>query len=238
MGIILNKFQLLLIEDDAPLAELTSEFFNEFEFNCVCVETGEDAIELLKKLKFDLIICDVNLPDIQGFDLLKKLDLPFNFPVLFLTALSDSQSQITGLESGGCDYVVKPVEPELLLARVRAHLRHSYPAGLDDVVKLGDMQMDYVHKQMEFKGNNIKLTNQEFELLWFFVKHGDGIVSREKIFLDLIGRPYDGVDRAADLRISRFRKKMENLRLNELSIDSIRNQGYMFKYWSQFNEAQ
>lgn len=234
----MTKFNILLIEDDVPLAELTSEFLNEFEFTTTWVETGADAKQAVKESQFDLIICDVNLPDALGFDLISEFNLPFNFPILFLTALSDNNSQIHGLNSGACDYIVKPVEPELLLARVRAHLRHSHPAAVGDVIQIHQLHLDNVHKHLEYKGQDVKLTNQEFDLLWFFVSRGDSIIARETIFSDLIGRPYDGADRAADLRISRFRKKMDSLGLHELSIESIRNQGYLFNYWAKTVEAK
>ncbi|MDC2888750.1 response regulator transcription factor [Psychrosphaera algicola] len=206
-----TKFNLLLIEDDQPLAELTKEYLDDFEFVTTWVETGEEARAALNANSFDLIICDVNLPDIQGFELIEQLALPVQLPVLFLTALSDNDSQITGLNSGACDYIVKPVEPVLLLARIRAHLRHSHPAAAGDIIHIGDLKLDNLHKQMDYNDVNIKLTNQEFELIWFFVAHGDNVISREVIFLDLIGRAYDGVDRSADLRVSRFRKKWNPL---------------------------
>lgn len=229
----MKTFNLLLIEDDQPLAELTQEYLNDFEFDVTWVETAEAAANAIEAQQFDLIICDVNLPDQQGFELITSLHLPINLPVIFLTALSDNDSQIKGLDSGACDYVVKPVEPILLLARIRAHIRHSNPAATNDTLEVADLHLDKIHKQAKFKDETLKLTNQEFDLLWYLVGKGDTVISRETMFREVIGREYDGIDRAADLRASRLRKKMEALGLPELTVDSIRNQGYVFNYWAQ-----
>jgi DNA-binding response OmpR family regulator len=228
----MKTFNILLIEDDKELAELTKEYLELFEFSVVSVESGTEAISASSSKSFDLIICDVNLPDIQGFELIGKLTLEPLTPVLFLTALSDTNSHITGLNSGACDYIIKPVEPEILLAKVRAHLRLINPTAAGEVIEIADLALDNIHKTFHFKQQQIKLTAQEFEMLWFFVSKGDTVITREQIFSEVIGREYDGADRAADLRVSRFRKKMESLNLQELEIESIRNQGYVFNYWA------
>ena len=236
--LIMKNYQILLIEDDLPLAELTKEFLVDYDFIVTIAETGEQAVKFINQHDYDLIICDVNLPDIQGFDLIESLNLPYLLPVIFLTALSDIDSQITGLEAGACDYIVKPVEPELLLARVKAHLRHSSPVASGDVVQVGELHLDNVNKKAKFQDSPINLTNQEFDVLWFFTSVGDNVVSREQIFTQLIGREYDGSDRAADLRVSRFRKKMQQLGCEKLTVDSIRNQGYVFNFWAHLRETK
>ncbi|TLU67367.1 response regulator transcription factor [Thalassotalea litorea] len=233
----LKTYQLLLIEDDIPLAELVSDYLNDFEFNVTCVNCGQDAIAHVKNSDFDLVLCDIMLPDINGFELLPSLSLSPQIPVLFLTAMTDSVSQIKGLNAGAADYILKPVDPEVLLARVRANIRMMERRTQSTALTLGNLFLDKATAQATYHGKRLDLTAQDFQIIWYFAMRGDDIVDRDSLFQDIIGRTYDGKDRAADLRISRLRKKLSAVGLEELTIVSIRNKGYVFKYWAHLNNA-
>lgn len=232
-----TQYQLLLIEDDLPLAELIIDFLQDYEFSVSHADEGKKAIALTKKQRFDLVICDILLPDIEGFELLPKLSLAHQCPVIFLTAILDDSSQIKGLGMGASDYIMKPVAPEILLARIRANIRQIEGRTLSDNLSIGPLYIDKSHEKITYHGKDLTLTSQEFEIIWFFCAQGDKIIDREMLFQELIGRPYDGQDRAADLRISRLRKKLLTLGYKELTIDSIRSKGYLFKFWASLGNA-
>ena len=228
---MINKHQILLIEDDQPLAELVADFLEQHEFDVTIAEDGQNALTLLANNPIDLILCDVMLPDQDGFSLIKELLSIGQYPVLFMTALSDTRSEINGLDLGASDYLIKPIDPPKLLARVRANLRKVKQPESTDVIKLHDLTLNHSHMTVTYKQQLLPLTNQEFELLWYFASRGDSLVSRETLFIDIIGRDYDGLDRAADLRISRLRKKLETIGATDLRIESIRGKGYIFYFW-------
>ncbi|WP_394175849.1 response regulator transcription factor [Thalassotalea litorea] len=232
-----KNYHLLLIEDDIPLAELVSDYLNDYEFAVTCVHSGQEAIEQAQNAAFDLILCDIMLPDIDGFELLPNLDIGPQVPVLYLTAMTDSMSQIKGLNAGAADYILKPVDPEVLLARIRANIRMMERRTQATSLTLGNLFLDKTTAQATYYGKRLDLTAQDFEIIWYFAQRGDDIVDRDSLFEDIIGRSYDGKDRAADLRISRLRKKLSTVGLEELSIVSIRNKGYVFKYWAHLNNA-
>lgn len=221
---------ILLIEDDVPLAELIGDYLAQHHYRVQICVTAASALSVVRDFRPDLVLCDVNLPDMPGFELLGKLRLAPEVPCLFLTSLSDKASQLQGFTLGAADYIIKPVDPDILLARIRAHLRQG---AEPQQLQLGELQLDKQLLQARFVGQLIDLTAHEFELLWYFVSQGSGTISREKLFLELLERPYDGKDRAADLRISRLRKKLSLQGLDELDIVSVRNQGYLFTYWAK-----
>lgn len=221
---------ILLIEDDAPLAELIGDYLADHLYRVRVCANAAAALEAIRTFLPDLVLCDVNLPDMPGFALLGKLGLAPEVPCLFLTALSDKASQLEGFTLGAADYIIKPVDPDILLARIRAHLRQGQEC---QQLQLGELQLDKQSLQARFAGQLIDLTGYEFELLWYFVSRGSGTVSREQLFLALLDRPYDGKDRAIDLRISRLRKKLSLQGLAELDIISVRNRGYLFTYWAR-----
>ncbi|MDN3651841.1 response regulator transcription factor [Thalassotalea ponticola] len=232
-----KNYDLLLIEDDLPLAELVSDYLSDFEFNVVCVNDGENALRQIQQNRFDIILCDIMLPDTDGFNLLPSFLSNPHVPVLFLTAMTDSSSQVKGLNAGACDYILKPVDPEVLLARVRANIRMVERRALASSLTLGNLSLDKTTSQAKYCGETLDLTAQEFEVIWYFAQRGDDVVDRDSLFTDLIGRSYDGKDRAADLRISRLRKKLLAAGFDELTIVSIRSKGYVFKYWAYLNNA-
>ncbi|WP_185967965.1 response regulator transcription factor [Thalassotalea sp. PS06] len=232
-----KTYKLLLIEDDIPLAELVSDFLNDYEFEVTCVNSGQEALKVVSENQYDLILCDIMLPDMDGFELLPNLPFGPQVPILFLTAMTDSMSQIKGLNAGAADYILKPVDPEVLLARVRANIRMVERRGQATSLTLGNLFLDKTTATATYHGKALDLTAQDFAIIWYFAQRGDDVVDRDSLFTDIIGRTYDGKDRAADLRISRLRKKLSAVGLDELTIISIRNKGYVFKYWAHLNNA-
>lgn len=224
MNEVINK-NILLVEDDDILAELICDCLSEEGYFIMHATNGENAINICNKHNFNLIICDLMLPDCHGFNLINKLNFSHRCPFIFLTALDDDQTHIQGLEKGAADFIAKPVDPFVLLARIKANLRHYNVKN--DSLTVGEFTFHARNKTLLKAEHTIEITNQEFDILWLFIQNSDKPLTREFIFKHIVGRDYDGLDRAADLKISRLRKRLVELNCAKLNVETIRNQGYI-----------
>ncbi len=224
----MNNPKLLLIEDDIALAELTVTYLEQQGFALIHTESAEAALSLPSQ-DFDLIICDVMLPGEDGFSVFTALKQQYPCPLIYMTALDGQEEQIKGLDIGASDYIVKPINPELLNARIRANLRKSLiPAS--KVINLHDLTIDHSQQKITLANHPLKFTTQEFGLLWIFSNRHGQVLSREYLFEEYVGRPYDGLDRAIDLKISRLRRKVDSYNIAGFSIQTVHGQGYLFHY--------
>lgn len=221
--------RILLIEDDRGLALGICEYLRAQQIQITHVADASSA--LTAQGDYDLVLCDIMLPDGNGLNLLVKLQQRRSCPVLFLTALSSAEDQICGLEAGAADYLCKPIDPSLLLAKIRSCLRASQ-RQLQPYRQLAlhDLVIDFSLNRALLAGKPLQLTSLEFDILCFFIARPGQIISRELLFQHLVGREYDGLDRAIDVRISRLRKHLEHLAVHGLSIVTVRGQGYLFNY--------
>ncbi|MCC5452264.1 response regulator transcription factor [Rheinheimera sp. UJ51] len=221
--------RLLLIEDDLPLAELTLSYLQQQGFNVQHISQAELISQIPQSVGFDLIICDVMLPGVSGFEASSWLTLRFNCPILFLTALDEDHQQIKGLELGACDYIVKPVKPTVLLARINANLRKMSTLNRHEL-RLADLTINRLTHQLSVQDKSVKLTTKELALLWIFACHNGQVLHREFLFEQLVGREYNGLDRTIDVKISRLRTKLQQLDIIGLDITTLVSQGYLFHY--------
>lgn len=225
---------LLLVEDDKRLRELIARFLSEQGFEVHCREDGNGLIEELPSLDIDLILLDVMLPGEDGFSLCRHIRQTYHGPLLFMTAKSSDFDQVLGLELGADDYVIKPVEPRVLLARINALLRrvntqperHSTPDS--ETLTFGQLSIDSHSRQVILAGEEIALTSHEFDMLWKLASNASTLVKRDTLYRELIGREYDGLDRSADVRISRLRKKLRDNPQNPYRIKTIWGKGFFF----------
>jgi len=220
--------QLLLIEDDLKLGELVQRYLSAQQFDVSWARSGADAQRLCQQQLFDLIICDVMLPDTHGFTLFERLQRDTATPCLFLTALGDDDSHIEGLERGAVDYLVKPIEPEVLLARIKLQLRKKQQPQQHRLLELDDLQLNAITRVARTHQIELALTRQEFELLWLFAQYANTILHRDVLFHAVTERDYDGQDRIIDGRISRLRRKLEAVAGNQWTIRTVWGRGYMF----------
>jgi DNA-binding response OmpR family regulator len=221
--------KLLLIEDDLPLAELVVEFLTSHDFDVTAVDSAAKLKSISTSNSFQLIVCDLMLPDIHGFQLIKLLKTKYDCPLIFLTANSDDESQITGLELGAIDYIIKPVDPRLLLARINTALRSADTLDTkSDTISIGSLELNRKSFNTRYNNKRIHLTNHEFELLWIFAINHGKTLDRDFLFQHTIGREYNGLDRTLDGRISRLRKKLDDLNIPSLTIKTIWGKGYLF----------
>lgn len=220
--------RILLIEDDQRLARSILLFLQQQAFVVRHVSDGDSLGQMLETCEFDLVLCDVMLPGTDGFEISQRIRRNFAGPYLFLSALSDLQSQLKAFELGADDFIVKPVDPNLLLARIRACLRRRRPqAQYESVVHINNLTVDRGERCARVNGSSIPLSTREFDLLWLLATHQKQALSREFLFINTVGRHYDGLDRTIDGRISRLRKKLESVEGLGITVRTVWGQGYM-----------
>lgn len=221
---------IFLIEDDDRLSSLICDFLRQQQMQVTAMRDGSTLIQQLKSDPPDLVILDVMLPGDDGFTLCKKFRPYYTGPLLFLTAREDNFDQILGLELGADDYIIKPVEPRLLLARINALLRRTHNVSLENSEELhfGTLTINSASRQVSLAGENISLTSHEFDMLLLLARNAATIVDRNTLYEKVIGREYDGLDRSADVRISRLRKKLKDNQQQPYRIKTIWGKGFFF----------
>ncbi|KUJ83859.1 MULTISPECIES: response regulator transcription factor [Microbulbifer] len=219
-------YRILLLEDDEQLAALICRFLGERGCIVSHAGNGNDFLKALHHREYDLILADVVLPDASGFRLLEQCRHQLTCPLIFISALSSVQDQVSGLELGACDYLVKPVDPELLWAKIEANMRNTRkPAPACSDIRFGPLKVDLTSREASVGGEPLQLTANEFDLLLIFAEQPSELLSREYLFRRVIGREFDGLDRVVDMRVSRLRKKLEAF-TDEVAIRSVRGRGY------------
>jgi DNA-binding response OmpR family regulator len=221
---------ILLVEDDLRLAELVSRYLQNNGFRVSAVGAAEGALERVHRDQPDLVILDIGLPGEDGLSLCRRLRPSYHQPILILTARDNDIDHVLGLELGADDYVVKPIEPRVLLARIGALLRRAkgHPAPPPKVMRFGGLVINASAHSVSLNGAAVKLSRSEFDLLAHLATHSDQIQSREALFRALYRREYDGVDRMLDIGISRLRHKLGGEAQNAERIKTIWGQGYVF----------
>ncbi|MBC3765230.1 response regulator [Neptunicella marina] len=222
---------IILVEDDDRLSSLVADFLGEQKFEVTCLREGSQLAQTLETRPADILILDVMLPGQDGFSLCRSIRATYKGPLLFMTAREDNFDQVLGLELGADDYVIKPVEPRVLLARIHALLRRvqtPQSVSSNKQMQFGQLMINRASREVSLKGELIQLTSHEFDLLWMLAENASQVVDRNQIYDDLIGRPYDGLDRSADVRISRLRKKLYDNQQNPYRIKTIWGKGFFF----------
>lgn len=223
---------ILLVEDDVQLASLVQDYLEKNGYRVTIVADGIEAIQTIIRLQPDLVILDVMLPGINGMDVCREVRGRFSGALLMLTALDDDMDHMLGLELGADDYIIKPVQPRLLLARVRTLLRRVQQSkGSTDRVdqegiSVGELNIDLSNRRVSAGGVEIELTSSEYELLVLLALDIGQVVDRNTIVQELRGFEYDGLDRSIDRRISRLRKKLA-VSVKSTSIKTVRGKGYL-----------
>lgn len=197
--------RVLIVEDEKPIAELVRISLSGAGYRCTCVYDGLAAADLIERENFDLILLDVMLPGVDGFELMEYIR-PLGIPVIFLTARGAVNDRVRGLKAGADDYLVKPFEIIELLARVETVLRRYHK--LDRVLEIGGLTIDVSSRTVSRAGEEIALTKKEFELLLLFARNPGIALYRETIYERVWGSDYMGDSRTVDLHVQRLRKKV------------------------------
>jgi two-component system response regulator RstA len=227
-----EAWQILIVEDDQRLAELTQEYLQGNGLRVAIKSDGARAAARILKEQPDLVVLDLMLPGEDGLSICRKVRGQFAGPILMLTARTDDMDEVLGLEMGADDYVCKPVRPRVLLARIRALLRRSEggeaPVENQRRLEFGPLVIDSAMREAWLRGASVELTSAEFDLLWLLAANAGRILSREEIFTALRGIEYDGQDRSIDVRISRIRPKIGDDPMHPRLIKTVRSKGYLF----------
>ncbi len=231
-----NKPQIILVEDDERLASLVVDYLEQHDLDVIVEYRGDTAVKKIIEIKPDLVILDIMLPGMDGLQVCKFVRQEIDCPIVMLSAKTDDIDQVLGLEFGADDYISKPVQPRVLLARIRALLRRSAPQGkLANVHEIpsnelifDNIRINKTSRQLYINDKPIELTNTEFELLWLLANNAGEILSRDKILASLRGIGYNGLNRSTDITISRLRKKIGDGDHPSQKIKTIHRKGYMF----------
>ena len=214
------------------LAQLTCEYLQAQGFTVLLENDGAVAVPRILSEQPDLVVLDLMLPGQDGFSICRSVRPDYKGPILMLTARTDDADQVQGLEEGADDYVCKPARPAVLLARIKALLRRADSVDskitVPDVLNFGQLTIDNARRSAFLADQLIDLTGAEFDLLWLLAINAGTPLSRERIFSELRGIEYDGVDRSIDVRISRIRPRIGDDSEQPQVIKTIRNKGYLF----------
>jgi len=221
---------ILLVEDDVRLSELVSHYLESNGFRVTATARGDRVVDQVRRETPDLVILDLGLPGQDGFSICRQLRPRYGNPILILTARDNDIDHVLGLELGADDYVIKPVEPRVLLARINALLRRSraQPRMERTSLRFGQLLINTVARAVSLNSQPVALSSAEFDLLAYLAEHAGEIQSRATLFQHLYGRDYDGVDRMLDVRISHLRKKLGEDADSSVRIKTIWGQGYLF----------
>lgn len=197
--------RVLIVEDEKPISELIRLSLSKAGYYCLCAYDGAEAANILEKELFDLVLLDVMLPGVSGFELLEYIQ-PTGTPVIFITAKNSLDDRVKGLRMGAEDYIVKPFEIMELLARVEVVLRRYQKT--EEILQVGDLTIDLRSMQVQRGNKTIFLTKKEWDLMLLFVQNPGAALYRETIYERVWGGEYPVGSRVVDLHIQRLRKKI------------------------------
>ena len=230
---------ILLVEDDQRLSDLISEYLIKQGLLVEVEYRGDTAVQRILALQPDLVVLDLMLPGLDGLEVCRQVKSSYQGPILMLTARDEDVDQIVGLELGADDYVIKPVQPRILLARIRTLLRRVQapqvsdgsavnPQATNDALAFGRLKINPAAREVTLDNQVVELTTQDYELLYLMASNAGVVLSRDQIFEAMSGIEYDGLDRSVDIRISRLRKLLETNSDKPSGIKTVRGQGYLF----------
>lgn len=222
--------RILVIDDDVDLCSLIQEYLEPEQFEVEAVHTGHRGLERARSGEHALIVLDVMLPAMSGFELLRNLRTTSDVPVLLLTARGGDVDRVVGLELGADDYLPKPFNPRELVARIHAILRRMPDAkrarSTLEPVAVGDLELNPAARSVTIARKPVELTAVEFNLLELLLRHAGHIVTREQIVKAVLGRILTPYDRSLDMHISRLRRKLGDERGQR--IKTVRSVGYLY----------
>ena len=197
--------KILIVDDEKPICDLIDLNLSEAGYHCISVQDGAEAVEIIEHEKFDLILLDIMLPGIDGFDIMEYIR-PMEIPVIFITAKYEVRDRVKGLKLGADDYLVKPFDVVELVARVEAVLRRYNKT--ERRLSAGDVVVDVEARTVKKAGRPVELTNKEFLLLVLFLRNRNVALFRETLYEKVWEGEYSGDSRTLDLHVQRLRKKL------------------------------
>jgi DNA-binding response OmpR family regulator len=213
---------VLLIEDEQNIGTLVRDYVSRDGYQVLWVRSGEEGLAELDRHPVRLVILDVGLPGIDGFEVCRLMRARSSIPIIMLTARDEEPDRVAGLEVGADDYVPKPFSPRELVARIKAVLRRTEQRVAEDTIELQDVQLRRRAREVEVAGRSVDLTGKEFDLLAFFMENAGAVLSRDLLLDRVWGMEFPGATRTVDVHVGQLRKKLGRPEL----IRTVRGAGY------------
>lgn len=234
-----SNAHILLVEDDIDLADWIADYLKAKEFTVTICHRGDEAVELIQSLNPDIVLLDGMLPGMDGLDVCKTVRGSYFKPIIMITARDEEIDEVLGLEMGADDYITKPVRARVLLTRIRKLLQRQaisaqendaarHNAKPEGLLQFSGLEINEQARSVTLDGESIKISSNEFDVLWFIAGKAGQVVSRKELVSHFRGFDYDGFDRSIDLRISRLRKKLGDDSSEPYRIKTIWGKGYLF----------
>ncbi len=223
----MNK-KILIIDDDNKLNKLLIDYFLQFKLESKAFTHPKDGLSFLEKENVDIIILDIMLPEMDGFEVCKKIREKFTTPIIMLTARGEVSDRIVGLELGADDYIPKPFEPRELVARIQTVLRRSSSQHNKNIKIFNEIEINYLKYEVKVAGELIDITTMEFEILALLTKKNGHVITRDEIFEKIKGLDSNTYDRSIDVMVSRLRSKLKDDPRYPKYIKTVRGAGYKF----------
>ena len=235
--------KVILVEDDEKLSSLIQRYLQQNHFDVDIVHEGNLAVDAILSAQPDVVILDLMLPGTDGLAICREIRSQFRGLIIFLTASEDDMDHVAGVELGADDFVIKPIQPRVLLARIRMLLRRNVSneplrEGVNtdknssednaNSLSFGSLSIHRSKRTVLLGEARVPLTTSEFDLLWLLASHAEEILSREYLYQSLRGIEYDGMDRAMDTKVANLRKKLGDNAAMSTRIITVRGQGYLF----------
>ena len=213
---------ILLVEDEPSIASLVRAYLERDSYKVIWASNGADALAALDRHQIRMVILDIGLPDIDGFEVCRRIRKRSQVPILMLTARDEEPDRVAGLELGADDYISKPFSPRELVARMKAVMRRVEPQPADDKVVLGDVVLDRASREVTVAGELVDLRSKEFDLLAYLMENRGLVVSRDQLLDRVWGLEFAAGTRTVDVHVAQLRAKLGRPGL----IRTIRGSGY------------
>ncbi|MCI8704239.1 MAG: response regulator transcription factor [Anaerotignum sp.] len=222
-----GKQKILIVDDDMHIAELVSLYVEKEGFETKEVHDGREAIQMVSAFQPDLILLDLMLPGMDGYQVCAEIRKTSRVPVIMLTAKGETFDKVLGLELGADDYIVKPFDPKELVARVKAVLRRYEPQQEEgDILRFPNLEINISNYSVTYHGRGLEFPPKEFELLFYLAKHPNRVFTREQLLDQIWGYEYVGDTRTVDVHVKRIREKLNQE--DEWGIRTVWSVGYKF----------
>ncbi len=221
--------RILLVEDDLTLGDWVSEYLTEQGFTVMHCTRGDEVLACLETFSADLVLLDVMLPGLNGIEVCRQIRQKMPTPIIMLTARADEFDEVIGLEAGANDYVIKPVRPRALLARISGALKQStVTVEASSDIQHGELVINIEANRVTYQGKEIELSTSLFAFLCFLARHAGEVVDRDTVFKALKNREYDGQDRRFDVMLSTLRKIFNDDPQKPQKFKTVWGKGYLF----------
>ena len=219
--------KVLVVDDDSNICDLIEIYLQKEGYKVYKAYNGKEAISVFKDKIVDLIVLDIMMPEMDGYETLREIRKTSGVPVVMLTAKGETFDRVLGLELGADDYIVKPFEPKELVARIRAVLRRYKPQTQKKTLEFTDLVIDADSYTVNYKGNTMEMPPKEFELLYFLTSNPNKVFTRDQLLYEVWGYDYPGDSRTVDVHVKRLREKLPDE--YDWQIKTVWGVGYKFE---------